>query len=266
MPRAPQVVPALTGRIEVDGLHKSFDGHEVLRGVFLVVEPGEALAILGPSGGGKSVLLKHMVGLLQPDRGEVRIDGLPVHTLRPPALDALRVQIGMVFQGAALLDSLTVGENVAFPLRRHRRLPEAEVHRIVAEKLKLVGMEGTAHLMPSELSGGMRKRVGIARALALEPRILLYDEPTAGLDPVTARSVDELMAHVRTETRTTTVFVTHDLVAAFRVADRVAVLDGGRIVAVETPKTLPRSDHPVVQAFLRSSLLFSGPLDPRGAG
>ncbi len=266
MPRAPQVVPPLAGRIEVDALHKSFDGHEVLCGVSLAVEPGEAVAILGSSGAGKSVLLKHLVGLLRPDRGEVRIDGLPVHALPPLALDALRVQIGMVFQGAALLDSLTVAENVAFPLRRHRRLPEETIHRIVAEKLELVGMEKSAHLMPSELSGGMRKRVGIARALALDPRILLYDEPTAGLDPVTARSVDELMAHVRTATRTTTVFVTHDLLTVFRVADRVAVLDGGRIVAVHTPNSLLRSDHPVVQAFLRSSLVFPDFLDLRGAG
>ncbi len=247
----------LLGRIELVDLHKSFGDQEVLRGVSLSVEPGQAVAILGPSGAGKSVLLKHVVGLLRPDRGEVRIDGHVVHALPPVELARLRTQIGMVFQGAALLDSLTVAENVAFPLRRHRRLDERTLQEVVAEKLKLVGMEGTENLFPAQLSGGMRKRVGIARALALEPRILLYDEPTGGLDPVTARAVDDLMVRVRAQTGATTVLVTHDLVSAFRVADRIAVLEGGRLVADAPPHALWRSEHPVVQAFLRASLLNS---------
>ncbi len=255
----------LEGRIELADLHKSFGGHPVLQGVSLVVEPGQSVAILGRSGAGKSVLLKHLVGLLHPDRGAVRIDGQVVHALNGPALAALRMQMGMVFQGSALLDSLTVGENVAFPLRRHRRLDERTLHEKVLETLKLVGMEGTEHRMPAELSGGMRKRVGIARALALEPRILLYDEPTAGLDPVTAGAVDELILRVQQQTRTTTVLVTHDLVTAFRVAERIAVLEGGRFVLVGPPEALWRSDHPLVQAFLRASLRPGHPNEEGGA-
>ncbi|MCS7172116.1 MAG: ABC transporter ATP-binding protein [Armatimonadetes bacterium] len=245
----------LEGRIALLDLHKSFGTQAVLRGVSLVVEPGESVAILGPSGAGKSVLLKHVVGLLRPDGGEVRIDGHVVHALRPRELSLLRMQVGMVFQSSALLDSLTVGENVAFPLRRHRRMTERALQEKVLEKLKLVGMEGAKDRMPAELSGGMRKRVGIARALVLEPRILLYDEPTAGLDPVTARAVDDLILHVQRQTGTTTVLVTHDLVTAFRVAQRIAVLEGGRFVLVGPPEALWRSDHPVVVEFLRASFV-----------
>jgi phospholipid/cholesterol/gamma-HCH transport system ATP-binding protein len=249
----------LEGRVERVDLHKSFGAQPVLQGISLVVEPGESVAILGPSGAGKSVLLKHVVGLLHPDRGEVRIDGHPVHTLRGPQRSALRMQMGMVFQGSALLDSLTVGENVAFPLRRHRRMDEGTLQEKVLEKLKLVGMEGAKDRMPAELSGGMRKRVGIARALALEPRILLYDEPTAGLDPVTARSVDEVILRVQQQTGTTTVLVTHDLVTAFRVAQRIAVLAEGRFVLVGPPEALWRSDHPLVVEFLRASRVPTPP-------
>ncbi|MDR5708236.1 MAG: ABC transporter ATP-binding protein [Armatimonadota bacterium] len=245
----------LEGRITLTDLHKSFGTQVVLRGVSLMVEPGESVAILGPSGAGKSVLLKHVVGLLHPDRGEVRIDGHVVHALRDRELAALRMQMGMVFQGSALLDSLTVGENVAFPLRRHRRMEEHTLQEKVLEKLKLVGMEGAKDRMPADLSGGMRKRVGIARALALEPRILLYDEPTAGLDPVTARAVDELILRVQRQTGTTTVLVTHDLVTAFRVAQRIAVLEEGRFVLVGPPQALWESDHPLVLEFLRASSL-----------
>ncbi len=243
----------LTGRVEVEDLHKALGGQPVLRGLTLHVQPGEAVAILGPSGCGKTVFLRHVVGLLAPDRGEVRLDGEAVHRLPPPRLREVRAQIGMVFQGAALFDSLTVGENVAFPLRRHRRLPESRVKEIVAEKLNLVGMGGTEDKMPAELSGGMRKRVGIARALVLDPRIVLYDEPTAGLDPVTARAVDRLMASLRAQTRTTTVLVTHDLLTAFAVADRIAVMESGRFVVTGSKEEVRGSSHPLVQAFLRSS-------------
>ncbi|MER3461076.1 MAG: ABC transporter ATP-binding protein, partial [candidate division GAL15 bacterium] len=210
----------LTGRVEVQDLYKDLGGQPVLRGISLEVAPGEAVAILGPSGCGKTVFLRHLVGLLVPDRGGVRLDGETLHRLPPARLREIRAQVGMVFQGAALLDSLTVGENVAFPLRRHRRVPESRLKEIVAEKLNLVGMGGTEDRMPAELSGGMRKRVAIARALALDPKIVLYDEPTAGLDPVTARAVDRLMTEVRRKTGTTTVLVTHDLLTAFAVADR----------------------------------------------
>lgn len=254
----------LSGRIEVDDLHKTLGGRPVLRGLSLRVAPGEAVAILGPSGCGKTVFLRHLVGLLAPDRGEVRLDGEAVHRLAPQRLREVRAQVGVVFQGAALLDSLTVGENVAFPLRRHRRLPESRLKEIVAEKLNLVGMGGTEDRMPAELSGGMRKRVGIARALALDPRIVLYDEPTAGLDPVTARAVDRLMADVRRKTGTTTVLVTHDLLTAFAVADRVAVMDSGRFVAAGSPDEIRRSPHPLARAFLRSSGLAGLPQEADG--
>lgn len=243
----------LSGQIQVEGLHKSLGGQPVLRGLTLQVQPGEAVAILGPSGCGKTVFLRHVVGLLTPDRGEVRLDGAAVHQLPGARLRELRAQIGMVFQGAALFDSLTVGENVAFPLRRHRRLSELRIKEIVAEKLNLVGMGGTEDKMPSELSGGMRKRVGIARALALDPKIVLYDEPTAGLDPVTARAMDRLMASLRAQTRTTILLVTHDLLTAFAVADRIAVMEAGRFVVTGTKEEVWASTHPLVQAFLRSS-------------
>ncbi len=243
----------LSGRVAVEDLHKSLGGQPVLRGVSLEVQPGEAVAIVGPSGCGKTVLLRHVMGLLVPDAGQVRLDGEPVHRLPPHRLREVRAQIGVVFQGAALFDSLTVGENVAFPLRRHRRLPEQRIREIVADKLSLVGMAGTEHKMPAELSGGMRKRVGIARALALDPKVVLYDEPTAGLDPVTARAVDRLMTAVRAQTRATVLLVTHDLLTAFAVADRVAVMEAGRFVVVGPRQAVRASPHPLVQAFLRSS-------------
>ncbi|MDR5697615.1 MAG: ABC transporter ATP-binding protein [Armatimonadota bacterium] len=245
----------ISGRIEVVGLRKAFGHKEVLRGISLSVEPAEAVAILGPSGCGKSVLLKHVVGLLTPDAGEVRLNGVPVHRMTSEELQVVRSQIGMVFQGAALFDSLSVGENVAFPLRRHRNLRSQEVEEIVAEKLRLVGMEGTEDLMPSDLSGGMRKRVGIARALALNPVIVLYDEPTAGLDPVTARAVDRLMVRLHEQMRTTTVVVTHDLVTAFAVAQRIAVMHEGLFVALGTPQQIRTSSDPIVAEFVRSSAL-----------
>jgi phospholipid/cholesterol/gamma-HCH transport system ATP-binding protein len=254
----------LSGRVEVEDLHKQLGGQPVLRGISLRVEPGEAVAILGPSGCGKTVFLRHLVGLLAPDRGEVRLDGQAVHRLPPHRLREVRAQVGVVFQGAALLDSLTVAENVAFPLRRHRRLPESRLKEIVAEKLNLVGMGGTEDKLPGELSGGMRKRVGIARALALDPKIVLYDEPTAGLDPVTARAVDRLMAEVRRKTGTTTVLVTHDLLTAFAVADRVAVMEAGRFVATGSRDEIRASAHPLVRAFLRSSVLAGLPQEAKG--
>jgi phospholipid/cholesterol/gamma-HCH transport system ATP-binding protein len=254
----------LSGRVEVEDLHKSLAGQPILRGLDLRVEPGEAVAILGPSGCGKTVFLRHVVGLLTPDRGEVRLDGEAVHRLSPQRLREVRAQVGVVFQGAALFDSLTVGENVAFPLRRHRRLPESRIREIVAEKLDLVGMGGTEDKMPAELSGGMRKRVGIARALALDPKIVLYDEPTAGLDPVTARAVDRLMTTVRVQTRTTTVLVTHDLLTAFAVADRIAVMDAGRFVVTGPKDAVRACPHPLVQAFLHSSGL--GGVSPEADG
>jgi phospholipid/cholesterol/gamma-HCH transport system ATP-binding protein len=249
----------IRGRIGVVDLHKAFGPNEVLRGISLSVSPGEAVAILGPSGCGKTVFLKHIVGLLTPDAGEVRLNDTPVHLMPAQALQNARSQIGVVFQGSALFDSLSVGDNVAFPLRRHRKLPSHAVKEIVAQKLNLVGMEGTENLMPSDLSSGMRKRVGIARALALDPVIVLYDEPTAGLDPVTARKVDRLMATLHKQMLTTTVLVTHDLLTAFAVAQHIAVMHEGRFVTVGTPDEIRASDSPVVAEFVRSSAVGAAP-------
>ena len=236
--------------VAVRDLWKTFDSVVALAGVSLAVRRGEIQVIMGPSGCGKSVLLKHLVGLLKPDRGEVRVFDHPVPELAESDLDALRMQMGVVFQSAALFDSLTVTENVAFPLRRHRRLPEHEVAQRVAGLLALVEMEGTEPLMPSALSGGMRKRVGIARALALSPTLILYDEPTSGLDPLTARTVDDLILRLRADLGVTSVVVTHSLDSAFRLADRLAVMDAGQLCAAGTPEEILASSVPFVRRFL----------------
>jgi phospholipid/cholesterol/gamma-HCH transport system ATP-binding protein len=242
--------PPPDGVVVVRDLWRAFGDTTVLAGVSLRVEAGQIQVIMGPSGCGKSVFLKHLVGLLKPSRGEVLVFGQPVHALRDEALDALRMRIGVVFQSAALFDSLTVADNVAFPLRRHRRDPEETVIRRVAELLDMVEMEGTERLMPSALSGGMRKRVGIARALALEPPLILYDEPTSGLDPLTARTVDDLVLRLRDTLGVTSVVVTHSVDSAFRLADRLAVMDTGRLAASGSPGEILSCGHPFVQRFL----------------
>ena len=237
--------------VAVRDLWRSFGTLSALAGVSLTVRRGETLVIMGPSGCGKSVLLKHLVGLLKPDRGEVLVYGCPVHALPDADLDALRIRIGVVFQSSALFDSLSVGENVAFPLRRHSPLPGEAIAARVRELLALVELkEGTERVMPSALSGGMRKRVGIARALAMRPSLILYDEPTSGLDPLTAQTVDELILQLRGELGVTSVVVTHDLVSAFRLGDRIAVMDAGRLEASGRPEEILASSHPLVRRFL----------------
>jgi phospholipid/cholesterol/gamma-HCH transport system ATP-binding protein len=236
--------------VVVRDLWKSFGTQTALAGVSLTVSQGETQVIMGPSGCGKSVLLKHLVGLLRPDRGEVVVFGRPIHALPGREQDAVRIQIGMVFQSAALFDSLPVGENVAFPLRQHSHLPREAIADRVRELLALVELEGTERLAPSALSGGMRKRVGIARALALRPSLVLYDEPTSGLDPLTARTVDELILRLRADLGVTSVVVTHDLDSAFRLGDRLAVMDAGRLVASGRPEEILASSHPFVRRFL----------------
>jgi phospholipid/cholesterol/gamma-HCH transport system ATP-binding protein len=245
--------------VAVRDLWKTFDSTVALAGVSLQVYRGEIQVIMGPSGCGKSVLLKHLVGLLRPDRGEVFVFDRPVSSLPEAELDALRIQMGVVFQSAALFDSLTVGQNVAFPLRRHRRLPGREIEARVAELLALVEMEGTEGLMPSSLSGGMRKRVGIARALALQPSLILYDEPTSGLDPLTARTVDDLILRLRADLGVTSVVVTHSLDSAFRLADRLAVMDAGRLCAAGTPQEILASTVPFVRRFLDTHAIKVNP-------
>jgi len=236
--------------IDIQGLHKTFGGNHVLRGIDLEVAEGETTVIIGGSGSGKSVLMKHMLGLLRPDRGQVRVDGDDISALPERELTRVRAKFGMVFQQAALFDSMTVGENVAFPLREHRRLGEVEIRRLVAEKLELVDLHGVEQLYPAELSGGMRKRVGLARAIVLEPKIILYDEPTTGLDPITSNSVDEMIMSAQRRLAVTQVVISHDIASTFRVGHQVAMIHEGVIVERGPPAALRASRHPHVQEFL----------------
>ena len=236
--------------IRVEDLHKSFDGVPVLRGVRLEVARGEVIALIGPSGGGKSVLLKHLVGLIQPDRGRVVIDGLEVGRLRGRALQQLRNRFGFLFQGGALFNSMTVFDNVAFPLRERTRLTRTEVRRRVVEALDQVGLVGSEDKYPSQLSGGMVKRVSLARALVLEPEILLFDEPTASLDPVSVRSIHDLIASCRRALGFTGIIVTHEVEEVLGLVDRVALLAGGVIRGAGSPEEMLSSPDPLVREFL----------------
>ena len=235
--------------IRFSGLGKSFGGNQVLEDLTLAIPEGETTVLLGHSGSGKSVALKHIVGLLEPDRGGVEVDGRVVHELDYDELMDLRRQIGYVFQSGALFDSMTVAENIALGLRG-RGLSEGEIESRVSESLRLVELPGTGQLAPSELSGGMRKRVGVARAIALKPRYILYDEPTTGLDPVTTTAMDALIVRAREDSGATSVVVTHDLRSAFAVADRIAFLYRGRILQVGTRDEIRQSDQPVIREFL----------------
>ncbi|MFH1942765.1 MAG: ABC transporter ATP-binding protein [bacterium] len=235
-----------------DEVHKSFDGNEVLRGLTLVIRKGEALVILGGSGTGKTVILKHIVGLLSPDAGRVFVEGNDITEYSENQLLPVRRKVGFLFQGGALFDSMSVFDNVAFPLREHTRFTESEVEERVREKLKLVGLEGTDWMMPDKLSGGMRRRVALARAIALEPEVLLYDEPTTGLDPITTRWVSKLMRNIHENLKITTIIVTHNIKSALDVADRIAFLYRGRIKFIGTPEEIQSSGDHMVQEFLRS--------------
>ncbi len=236
--------------IQVIDLHKSFGENHVLRGVNLEVDEGTTTVILGGSGSGKSVLMKHVIGLLRPDRGSVVVEGEPIEELDERELQRVRAKFGMVFQAAALFDSMTVGENVGFPLREHTKLSEAEVRERVRQKLEVVGLRGVEAKFPAELSGGMRKRVGLARALALDPKIVLYDEPTTGLDPITTDYVDDMILEAKRQLGVTSVVISHDIGSAFHVADRIAVLNDGLIAAEGPPDEVRQSRHPFVQRFL----------------
>ncbi len=235
--------------IEIINLYKKFAKQTVLNGVSLFVPRGETLVILGRSGSGKSVLLKCLAGLVKPESGSIKIDGTEVVGLPHKELEALRLRLGYVFQNAALYDSMSVKENLAFHLTRHRRLPEAERDRIIREKLRFVDMEAALHKYPSELSGGMQKRVGLARALVLSPEIVLYDEPTTGLDPLTAAEIDHLIARLKDETGVTAISITHNLESAQRTADTVAVLHEGRILAAGTFAEVQTNAHPFIRQY-----------------
>jgi phospholipid/cholesterol/gamma-HCH transport system ATP-binding protein len=238
--------------IQVIDLHKSFGGRPVLKGINLTVPRGTTTVILGGSGSGKSVLMKHIIGLLKPDSGQVLIDGQDIVPIQGLALDQIRRKFGMVFQNAALFDSMTVGDNVAFPLREHTKLKPQEIAEKVSEKLELVGLKGVEPRFPNELSGGMRKRVGLARAVILEPQIVLYDEPTTGLDPITTDNVDEMILDAKRALGVTSVVISHDIGSAFKVADQIAFLYEGVIVAAGAPAEVRQSKHHRVQEFLRT--------------
>jgi phospholipid/cholesterol/gamma-HCH transport system ATP-binding protein len=236
--------------IDIRGIQKSFDGKKVLRGVSLPIEKGETMVIMGPSGCGKSVLLKLIIGLLKPDAGEILIDGEDITRKSFRDLYRLRERFGMLFQSSALFDSMTVEENVGLPLREHTRMRQKEICAVVREKLRLVGLEGIERLKPAELSGGMRKRVGLARAIARDPQIVLYDEPTTGLDPVMADQINELIVELQRKLAITSVAVTHDIKSAFHIADRVAMLHQGKILAVGSPRDIQAHPESIVQQFI----------------
>ena len=236
--------------IDVRDLSKKFGAQQILDGVSFSIETGESLVIIGRSGGGKSVLLKHIIGLLQPDSGTVRIDGEDITHLDERNLIRVRSKFGMVFQGAALFDSLTVAENVAFSFRRNKAMTPKEIARKVAEVLEMVELPGTEKKKPSELSGGMRKRVGLARAIIYQPQIVLYDEPTTGLDPIVSDSIDKLIIRVTQHLKVTAIVVTHDMRSARRVGNRIVMLHNKKIYASGTPEDIFTSTDPVVQQFI----------------
>lgn len=240
--------------IELKDVHKSFDSKVVHSGVTLFIKRDENITILGGSGSGKSVLLKEITGLIKPDRGQVIIEGEDIVPMSEEELIHVRKKIGMLFQGAALFDSLTVAENIAYPIREHFKHTEEEIREIVAKKLELVGLPGIEDKYPSDLSGGMKKRVGLARAMAMEPKILLYDEPTTGLDPPNIRRINNLIRDMQQRFSVTGVVITHDVASAFEVSDRIAFLYRGKIIFVGTVEEARNTDIEVLSDFIHGRL------------
>ncbi|RJX35272.1 MAG: ABC transporter ATP-binding protein [Desulfarculus sp.] len=245
--------------IQIVDLHKSFRSQHVLRGLDLGIPRGQTTVIIGRSGGGKSVLLKHMIGLIKPDKGQVLLDGQDLAAMHDRKLNQVRRRFGMLFQNAALFDSMNVLDNIAFPLREHSKLPPERVAQVVAEKLSLVGLPGVEDKMPDELSGGMRKRVGLARAIALEPEIILYDEPTTGLDPIMTDAINRLIMNTQAKLGVTSVVISHDIEGALRIAHHIAMLYQGRIIAQGTPEEIKGSGDEVVQQFIHGRA--EGPIE-----
>ena len=236
--------------IDVRDVWKTFGGNQVLKGVSLQMTPGTTTVVLGASGSGKTVLMKHIMGLFKPDRGEVIVDGENISAMDRQELARFRTRMGMVFQNSALFDSLTVGENVAFPLREHTKLSDDQIRKKVHDTLAVVELFGVEDKFPAELSGGMRKRVGLARAIVREPKIVLYDEPTTGLDPLTTESVDDMIIGAREKLNVTSVVISHDIGSAFHIGDHIAMLHNGKIVEEGPPDKLRHTKEPHTQHFL----------------
>jgi len=239
--------------IQLRGLRKKLGGKQVLNGVDLEIPTGCSMVVLGRSGTGKSVLLKHIIGLMRPDAGSIEVDGEDITQMNENELNHVRQRFGMLFQGAALFDSLSVGENIALPLREHTKLSEPEIMKRVAERLDWVGLEGVEDMKPASLSGGMKKRVGLARAIAMDPAYILYDEPTTGLDPIMSDVVNRLIRSLQSRLGVTSVVVTHDLRSAWHVGDRLALLHEGRVHFTGTPEEAHRADDAFVQQFIEGS-------------
>jgi phospholipid/cholesterol/gamma-HCH transport system ATP-binding protein len=244
--------------INLVDIQKSFGNNVVLDGLDLFIEVGKVTVIIGQSGSGKSVLLKHMIGLIQPDRGKVEIDGQDISGFNERQLNEIRKRFGMLFQEAALFDSMTVGQNVAFPLIEHSKLPKSKIREIVSEKLAHVGLKGVEDKMPSELSGGMKKRVGLARAIALEPEIILFDEPTTGLDPIIADAIDQLIVDIQSRLNVTCVVISHDITGTFKIAHKIAMLYQGKIIEYGTPEEIENGRNPILKQFLEGNM--EGPI------
>ncbi len=236
--------------IRVVDLHKSFGEKRVLQGVNFRLNHGETLVIIGQSGCGKSVLLKHIIGLLKPDRGKIFVDGVDITHLKNGELHKITRKFGMLFQGTALFDSMTVAQNVSFGLERYTDFSKEEIEELVKENLAKVGLRGIEDLMPYELSGGMRKRVGLARAIAYDPDIILYDEPSTGIDPIRADAINDLIIRMKKELKVAALIITHEMISAYKVADRIGMLYEGKIIEIGTPEEIKDSKNPVVQQFI----------------
>lgn len=239
--------------IKLIDLYKSFESKDVLKGVNLDIQKGESMVIIGGSGSGKSVLIKHIIGLLKPDKGRVVIDGRVINKMEGRELNDFRKRFGMLFQAGALFDSLSVWENVGFSFLEHTNLSKQEIRLRVSDKLEMVGLEGVEDLMPAELSGGMKKRVALARAIAMEPEILLYDEPTTGLDPIMADVINELILTMKKKLKITSITITHDMKSAYKIADRIAMLFQGKIICIDSPEGILETSNPIVRQFITGS-------------